>query len=539
MDDHRPPMPSAAGSYAFGRDGSAYSLSATERSTSSIRDEIPTWSELRGNASLVSVALLDRNGVNQRSAHDAIKAALGSKGEVTLSYRVTAIGATRELWFRVSSATISANGERCNLFFEVSDANRRMNTAATSVASRSIADGNATVRVDTVVGGETIWRQTVFRRGASMPAAPTGGESSESHTPTGWSATRPSATVGEGVYSTERTVTYHNGAFDGASAWGAAELVEGPIRVSTRLQAIYRYLVGNDPAAPATPTSGQDRETHVPTGWSTSRPTLTGPGTMFQSLRTVTYHNGVFHSATAWGSVTNYATGRRQFVYRRASSTPSTPTGGQSSENHVPSGWSTTQPNPTTTQGVYRAVRYPLYRNNATFLLSSAWGGVTQVAAPVTTESRTYTFPINNHRPPTPNGRGGYAFVRSGHPYSLSATDRALSNVRDETPNWGELYSNATGVSVAVTDRNGVNHIADHRALASAVTAGSTVNLTYRMSGRELKFRVAGVMLSGNNLRCNFTFATTGRTRNAAAASAASTSIADGSATVAVEVGGN
>ena len=490
---------------------------------------------MHDNASLVSIALLDRNGVNQRTAHDAIETALDRKGEVTLSYRVAAGSVTREIAFRVSSAAVSANGERCNLVFEVSDANRTMNAAASTVASRSIADGNATVRVDTVVRGVTTWRQTIYRTAPSTPTAPTGGQSAETHLPSGWTTTRSAATATLGVYSSERTVTYNSGDFDSASAWSAVELVEARIVVTTRAQAIYRYVVGYNPPAPSTPTGGQSAEYHVPSGWSRSRPTLTNTGAMFRSLRTVTYHNGNFHSATAWGSVTNYAKGRRQFVYRRASSTPSTPTGGQSTENHVPSGWSTTQPNATTTQGVYRAVRYLLYRSNTVFLLSSAWGSVTQVAAPVAPVTESYTFLVNNHRPPTPNVQGGYAFIRDGDPYSLSATDRASSNIRDEVPTWGELYSNATGVSVAVTDRNGIDHLADHQALASAVTAGSIVNLTYTMSGRELTFRVTGVMLSGNNLRCNFTFATTGRSRNAAATSASSTSIADGSATVEVE----
>ena len=536
VNNHRPPMPSAAGTYAFGRDGNAYSLSATERATSSIRDEIPTWRELHDNASLVSIALLDRNSVNQRSAHDAIEDALESKGEVTLSYRVVVSGLTREIKFRVASAAISANAERCNLVFEVSDANRTINAAATSIATRSIADGNATVQVDTVVGGVTTWRQTIFRRASSAPAAPTGGESTETHLPTGWSTTRSAATVTSGVYSSERTVTYRHGDFDSASAWGAVELVESPIEVGTRSQAIYQYVVGSRPATPARPTGGQSTEHHVPSGWSKTRTAPTAAGTMFRSIRTVTYHNNVFHAATSWGSVTNYAKGLREFVYRRAASTPATPTGGERTASHVPSGWSTTQPDATTTQGVYRAVRYALNRTGGTFLLASSWGSVTQVAVPVTPVNETYTFRVNDHRPPTPNGRGGYAFIRDGHAYSLSATERTATNIRDEIPTWGELYSNATGVSVAVTDRNGVNHIEDHRKLASAVTAGSTIDLTYTMSGRELTFRVTGVMLSGNNLRCNFTFATTGRSRNSAAVSAASTSIADGSATVEVEV---
>ena len=60
-------------------------------------------------------------------------------------------------------------------------------------------------------------------------------------------------------------------------------------------------------------------------------------------------------------------------VYRLASTTPSTPTGGTTSLNHTPAGWQRTAPSATTTQAVYRSQRTRTYMDGA-FTSATTWG---------------------------------------------------------------------------------------------------------------------------------------------------------------------
>ena len=60
---------------------------------------------------------------------------------------------------------------------------------------------------------------SIFRRSAAKPTRPTGGTNSATHLPTGWSRTRPSAIIGQGVWRSQRTRTYLNGVFQSATEW--------------------------------------------------------------------------------------------------------------------------------------------------------------------------------------------------------------------------------------------------------------------------------------------------------------------------------
>ena len=144
---------------------------------------------------------------------------------------------------------------------------------------------------------------------------------------------------------------------------------------TTQTQSIYRLAT----STPSTPSGGTSTEQHVPSGWSTSQPTPTTTEGVYESQRTVTYHDSVFQSATAWGVPTLVA--QVQSIYRLATSPPTAPSGGTSTENHVPSGWSTTQPSATTTEGVYRSQRTVTYQGSV-FQAATAWGTPTQVSAP-------------------------------------------------------------------------------------------------------------------------------------------------------------
>ena len=81
------------------------------------------------------------------------------------------------------------------------------------------------------------------------------------------------------------------------------------------------------------------------------------------------------------GTNTGLAEGA-ETVYRRASSTPSAPSGGTTAPlGTVPSGWQSSRPTATSTQGVYSATR-TVTLNNGVFQSSTNWGGVVRVLAP-------------------------------------------------------------------------------------------------------------------------------------------------------------
>ena len=71
----------------------------------------------------------------------------------------------------------------------------------------------------------------VFIEQSTEPAVPTGGESTEEHTPTGWTRTRPGITDTNRVWevSRDRTYTFTADAFLLATAWGnLRELMKPP-----------------------------------------------------------------------------------------------------------------------------------------------------------------------------------------------------------------------------------------------------------------------------------------------------------------------
>ena len=154
----------------------------------------------------------------------------------------------------------------------------------------------------------------------------------------------------------------------------------------TRTETIYR----RGTTTPSTPSGGTSTYNHTPSGWSYTDPGATSTQNVYQSQRTVTYtstsySSSTFVSATAWGSPslhesmtgldTNTAT---RTIYRRGTTTPSTPSGGTSTYNHTPSGWSYTDPGATSTQNVYQSQRTVTYTGDtltsSSFQSATAWG---------------------------------------------------------------------------------------------------------------------------------------------------------------------
>ena len=219
--------------------------------------------------------------------------------------------------------------------------------------------------------GTTTAAQTAYRTNDSTPAAPSG---TAEAILSPWRTSRPSPTEALNVYASSRRVTSNadTSAFISATAWGTVRLV-------ARLQFLFRL----DTQTPAAPSGGTSIENHRPGGgWLVSRPAATTTQGVYQTQRTATYDamSGVFERATAWGGVREVDPPipiRREpeSIYRRGTSQPARPTGGTTTPDHVPSGWSTVEPPPTATEEVYSSTRIVTYNaTNDAFLSATAWG---------------------------------------------------------------------------------------------------------------------------------------------------------------------
>ena len=104
-------------------------------------------------------------------------------------------------------------------------------------------------------------------------------------------------------------------------------------------------------------------------------------------------------------------------IYRLSSSAPSTPSGGTSDEDHLPSGWSRTAPSPTQTLDVYRSQRTRSYTNGV-FTSATAWGTPALFAellnaapaAPIYVDITTTSFGVS--KPLNPPSNAGWTFER-------------------------------------------------------------------------------------------------------------------------------
>ena len=143
----------------------------------------------------------------------------------------------------------------------------------------------------------------------------------------------------------------------------------------------YTYRRGT--STPSTPTGGTSTNHHVPSGWSNTSLSATTTQDVYRSSRTEYFEDSSFDYASSWqapilwrartGSVTTTYT---DYVYRRGTSTPSTPTGGTNTEDHLPSGWSNSQLTATSTLNVYRSTRteYFIGQGYGNFDYASSWG---------------------------------------------------------------------------------------------------------------------------------------------------------------------
>ena len=128
---------------------------------------------------------------------------------------------------------------------------------------------------------------------------------------------------------------------------------------------------------PATPTGGTGDEQHTPTGWQRTKPSPAAGQPVWQAQRERHYNDEGFDKAMAWSGVAKIED--LDFIYNETTSTPATPTGGETVETHTPSGWTRAllnflNQNVTT----FQAERVRYYKNGR-FVRASAWGGVVEL----------------------------------------------------------------------------------------------------------------------------------------------------------------
>ena len=337
-------------------------------------------------------------------------------------YRIatTAGGLSSATWTDVSSSASSSldftptatYGGGVTRHFQVRAVNTIGDGAASSTASATTAD---VVTTDT---------DSIYIRGATAPATPTGGTNGETHLPTGWSRVNPGATTTQNVYRSQRERTYTNGVFTSATAWGAAEKIadilpagpekptgfsatpSGPSTGSgtVRLRAMavnggsaitkwqYRFATSSAGVASASWTDFSSSASNT----LDKTLTVTAGVTRYYQVRAV---NNIGNGAASDIESARVAriTRDTDSIYIRGTRTPSRPTGGTTAENNLPSGWSRSNPGATLTQNVYRSQRTRTYHDSV-FQSASAWGAVSRIAGPTeilftTVGTGTWTVP--------------------------------------------------------------------------------------------------------------------------------------------------
>ena len=340
----------------------------------------------------------------------------------------------------------------------------------------------------------------VYRTSVATPDTPTGGTTTEVHTPSNWSRNQPSATETEAVYSSSRTRTYRNSIFSSATAWADPVKIEDKLPVATVVTTDIDYVYIRAASLPDVPTGGTNELNHTPVNWSRSQSSaIVGQG-VYRASRTLTYVNDVFSSATVWGTVTRVTapiepptiTTDVDYIYILATSLPGVPTAGVSEEIYTPSGgWTSAQPSPTLTHGVYQASRTRIFTNGE-FDFSTAWRNIIRIAAPVTAPTITtdveYIYLLASNTPASPVGGtsiethtpSGWSRVQlsptnANGVYRASRTRTHTDGTFTSATIWGDVtkIADPTIPEVITTDVDYVYRLS--AALPSAPTGGTDV----------------------------------------------------------------
>ena len=146
---------------------------------------------------------------------------------------------------------------------------------------------------DATVGADFQPYDFIYRLAASKPETPTGGTANEQHTPAGWQRTKPSPTAIQAVWRAQRKRHYDDGTFVSATPWGGVAKIED-----------LDFIYNETNSVPATPTGGEMKVMHTPSGWTRNPGYLMSQSApTFWAERTRYYENGRFVRASSWSSV--------------------------------------------------------------------------------------------------------------------------------------------------------------------------------------------------------------------------------------------
>ncbi|MXY17645.1 MAG: hypothetical protein F4029_10810 [Gammaproteobacteria bacterium] len=235
--------------------------------------------------------------------------------------------------------------------------------------------------------------QNWYRAATSTPSQPSGAS------PAGWTmGAIPDVAPGETLYWSRNYGTDSSplwvgavpitpaSTFESATAW-AWDPASQPWK--TRLDEAVSTQRAHMRATsePALPTSTDEA---LPAGWQEAATTATATHHVYRIRRTVVRNgDGDFLRATAWAwdpasqpylSAMPVITTRTVHRYRKhlsrtynpQATLPPLPSGGTSTANHVPSGWSATQPSPDLDEGVFRIARTETL-SNGVFSSATDW----------------------------------------------------------------------------------------------------------------------------------------------------------------------
>ena len=220
-------------------DGDTLTIETFESFTFLIQDYDPasaTFAATSGDAGVLTVSAPQKISLGW-----VFQAVSGSaEGDVTVSVTGSATGrgaTTKRITVRVEApqaqernlgSAVAATVARGNAALgpppPLLATERTLDAEASDRMTRSIATGRVnrptgvTVTAAPVTTTDT---DSIYIRGTSAPDAPSGGTSSENHLPSGWSRTQPDPTATENVYRSQRTLTYKDGSFTSATAWGS------------------------------------------------------------------------------------------------------------------------------------------------------------------------------------------------------------------------------------------------------------------------------------------------------------------------------
>ena len=313
----------------------------------------------------------------------------------------SAAGLTSASWTDIGSSASSDLDHTLSTVY-AGGTTRFYQVRAVNILGNGAASGSASATIGDVVTRDT---DSIYRRGTTAPGTPTGGTAAENHLPSGWSRTNLGATATQNLYRSQRTRTYTNGVFTSATAWGAVSKVADmtatepakPTSFSVTATGARRFRlrasVDNGGSAItkwqyriATTAGGLSSATWTDVSSSASDSldftptTVYGGGTTrhFQVRAVNALGNGATSDSNS-ATIGNVVTTDTDSIYIRGTTAPSTPTGGTSDEDDLPTGWARTNPGATTTQNVYRSQRTRTYTNGS-FTSASAWGAVEKVA---------------------------------------------------------------------------------------------------------------------------------------------------------------